>query len=121
MPRRVVVTGVGLLCPVGVGTEECWSAIRAGANGISRITAFDASQFACRIAGEITGFRPEDFVERKEIKKMGRFIQFAIAATDFAMSMARLRLTPENRPHGRGFCAAAGPENSAAFVFSAAG
>jgi len=79
-----------------VGTEECWSAIRAGANGISRITAFDASQFACRIAGEITGFRPEDFVERKEIKKMGRFIQFAIAATDFAMSMARLRLTPED-------------------------
>ncbi|MCC7175214.1 MAG: beta-ketoacyl-ACP synthase II [Bryobacterales bacterium] len=96
LPRRVVVTGVGLLCPVGVGTEECWSAIRAGANGISRITAFDASQFACRIAGEITGFRPEDFVERKEIKKMGRFIQFAIAATDFAMSMARLRLTPED-------------------------
>lgn len=91
-----MVTGVGLLCPVGVGTEECWSAIRAGANGISRITAFDASQFACRIAGEITGFRPEDFVERKEIKKMGRFIQFAIAATDFAMSMARLRLTPED-------------------------
>ena len=88
MPRRVVVTGVGLLSSVGIGTEECWSAIRGGQNGISHITAFDAAQFACQIAGEITTFRPEDFVERKEIKKMGRFIQFALAASDFAMAMA---------------------------------
>jgi 3-oxoacyl-[acyl-carrier-protein] synthase II len=96
LTRRVVVTGVGLVTSVGVGTEKCWSAIRNGQNGISRITAFDPSGFACQIAGEIRDFRPEDFVERKEIRRMGRFIQFAIAATDFAMDMARLRLGPED-------------------------
>ena len=81
---------------VGVGTDQCWSAIRAGRNGISRIAAFDASQFACQIAGEVRDFRPEDYVERKEIKKMGRFIQFALAASDFAMQMAGLRVSPED-------------------------
>jgi len=93
--RRVVITGVGLVSPVGVGTEQCWSAMLAGRNGISHITAFDASDFACRIAGEIRDFHPEDFIEKKEIKKMGRFIHFAIAATEFAMSMARLKVAPE--------------------------
>ncbi len=63
---------------------------------MARITAFDASQFACQIAGEITAFQPEDFVERKEIKKMGRFIQFALAASDFAVRMSGLRVTPED-------------------------
>ena len=67
-----------------------------GRNGISRITAFDPLDFACQIAGEIRDFRPEDFVERKEIKKMGRFIQFAIAASDFAMAMAGLKITAED-------------------------
>jgi len=81
---------------VGIGTEESWNAIRAGKNGISRITAFDAAEFACQIAGEIAAFRPEDFVERKEIKKMGRFIQFALAASDFATRMAGLRLTAQD-------------------------
>lgn len=95
MRRRVVITGVGLVSPVGVGTEQCWSAMLAGRNGISHITAFDASDFACRIAGEIRDFHPEDFIEKKEIKKMGRFIHFAIAATEFAMSMARLKVAPE--------------------------
>ena len=96
MSRRVVITGVGLVSSVGIGTEKCWNAIRNGHNGISRITAFDASGFACQIAGEVRDFRPEDFIERKEIKKMGRFIQFAIAASDFAMAMANLRLTPDD-------------------------
>ncbi|MGQ9635355.1 MAG: beta-ketoacyl-ACP synthase II [Bryobacteraceae bacterium] len=95
MRRRVVVTGVGLLSPVGVGTEESWRAILAGRSGISPITAFDASQFASRIAGEVRDFQPEKFVERKELKKMGRFIQFAIAATDFAMAMSGLKISPE--------------------------
>ncbi len=79
-----------------MGTEQCWAAILAGQNGISRITAFDASQFACQIAGEVKDFRPEQFVDRKEVKKMGRFIQFAIAAADFATSMAGLKVTPED-------------------------
>ena len=96
MSRRVVITGIGLLSSVGVGTEETWKAILAGKNGISRITAFDASEFACQIAGEVRDFQPEKFVERKEIKKMGRFIQFAIAASDFATSMAGLKVTAED-------------------------
>lgn len=90
-----MVTGVGLLSSVGVGTEESWRAILAGRSGISPITAFDASQFASRIAGEVRDFEPEKFVERKELKKMGRFIQFAIAATDFAMAMSGLKISPE--------------------------
>ena len=81
---------------MGVGTEKCWSALRSGQNGISRITAFDPSDFACQIAGEVRDLRPEDFIERKEIKKMGRFIQFAVAASDFAMGMAGLRISPED-------------------------
>ncbi|MFB3778765.1 MAG: beta-ketoacyl-ACP synthase II [Bryobacteraceae bacterium] len=96
MSRRVVITGVGLVSSVGIGTEACWKAILAGRNGISRITAFDASEFASQIAGEVRDFRPEDYIERKEIKKMGRFIQFAIAASDFAMTMANLKLTPDD-------------------------
>jgi 3-oxoacyl-[acyl-carrier-protein] synthase II len=90
-----VVTGVGLLSSVGVGTEESWQAVLAGRSGISTITAFDASQFSSRIAGEVRDFQPEKFVERKELKKMGRFIQFAIAATDFAMAMSGLKISPE--------------------------
>ena len=90
-----MVTGVGLLSSVGVGTEESWQAVLAGRSGISTITAFDASQFSSRIAGEVRDFQPEKFVERKELKKMGRFIQFAIAATDFAMAMSGLKISPE--------------------------
>jgi 3-oxoacyl-[acyl-carrier-protein] synthase II len=96
LSRRVVVTGVGLLSSVGLGTEQCWEAIRGSRNGISRITAFDPSEFSCQIAGEIRDFRPEDFIERKEIKKTGRFIQFAIAASEFATAMAGLKVTAED-------------------------
>src|SRR5581483_6570375 len=95
-PRRVVVTGVGLLSSVGTGTEECWSAIRNGENGIERITQFDASQFACRIAGEVKKFDPLQYVDKKDVKKMGRFIQFAMAATEFAVNSAQLQVTPED-------------------------
>lgn len=90
-----MVTGVGLLSSVGVGTEESWQAVLAGRSGISTITAFDASQFSSRIAGEVRDFQPEKYIERKELKKMGRFIQFAIAATDFAMAMSGLKIPPE--------------------------
>ncbi|HTD44950.1 MAG TPA: beta-ketoacyl-ACP synthase II [Bryobacteraceae bacterium] len=95
MPRRVVVTGVGLLASVGTGTEPVWDAIRKGRNGIAPITAFDASEFSCRIAGEVKDFDPALYIEKKEIKKMGRFIQFAIAAADFALQASRLTVHPD--------------------------
>ncbi len=98
MARRVVVTGVGLVAPVGVGTEECWSALREGRNGIGPITHFDASKFSCRIAGEVCNFDPLDFVSARDCRKMGRFIFFAIAASEFAMRMSGLTVTPEISP-----------------------
>ena len=94
MPRRVVVTGVGLVSPVGVGTEACWGALCEGRNGIRRITHFDASGFPCQIAGEIRDFDPLDFVSPKDRRKMGRFIFFALAASEFAMRMSGLEVTP---------------------------
>ncbi|MEX2261680.1 MAG: beta-ketoacyl-ACP synthase II [Bryobacteraceae bacterium] len=97
MSRRVVVTGVGLLSPVGIGTEETWQAVRAGRNGIGRICSFDAAAFASQIAGEVHGFDPGRYIEPKEIKKMGRFIQFGIAATEFAMAASRLAVDDSNR------------------------
>ena len=73
------------MCSVGTGTEECWAAIREGKNGIGPITQFDASEFSCRIAGEVKNFDPLLYVDKKEVKKMGRFIQFAMAAAEFAV------------------------------------
>ena len=96
MTRRVVVTGVGLLTPLGIGTETSWEAIRAGKCGIGPITQFDATAFSCRIAGEVKGFDPAAYIEKKEIKKMGRFIQFAIAAADCALKGSGLKVQPED-------------------------
>jgi 3-oxoacyl-[acyl-carrier-protein] synthase II len=93
--RRVVVTGVGLVCGCGIGTDEVWKNLLAGKSGIGPITHFDASKFDCRIAGEVRNFDPHLWIEKKEIKKMGRFIQLALAATDFAVKMAGLEVTPE--------------------------
>ena len=95
MSRRVVVTGVGLLTSVGIGTEATWQSLLAGKSGIRRITAFDATAFSCQIAGEVEGFEPGRYIEKKEIKKMGRFIQFAIAAADCALSSAALHIGPD--------------------------
>jgi 3-oxoacyl-[acyl-carrier-protein] synthase II len=95
LSRRVVVTGVGLVCACGIGTEESWSALQAGQNGIATITHFDTTGFDCRFAGEVKNFDPLNWIEKKEIKKMGRFIQLAIAASDFAMKMADLKIGPE--------------------------
>ncbi len=94
MSRRVVVTGVGLVCACGIGTEEVWSTLQAGRGGIGPITRFDASAFDCRFAGEVKGFEPLHWAEKKELKKMGRFIQLALAAADFAVKMAGLEVTP---------------------------
>ncbi len=95
MPRRVVVTGVGLVTALGIGTDATWEAIRAGKCGIGPITQFDATAFSCRIAGEVKGFEPAAFIEKKEIKKMGRFIQLAIAASDYALKDSGLAVTPD--------------------------
>ena len=95
-PRRVVVTGVGLITSVGTGTEETWNAIRNGVNGIEPITQFDASAFNCRIAGEVKNFDPLKYVEKKDVKKMGRFIQFAMAAAEFAVKSADLKVADED-------------------------
>ena len=95
MGRRVVVTGIGLICGVGNTTEEIWRNLLAGKSGVARITHFDAAQFACQIAAEVKNFDPLQFVEKKELKKMGRFIYLALAAADEAMKAAGLQISDE--------------------------
>jgi 3-oxoacyl-[acyl-carrier-protein] synthase II len=86
--RRVVVTGVGLVCALGIGTDESWKNLVAGVSGVGPITHFDAAAFDCRIAGEVKNFDPFLWIEKKELKKMGRFIQIALAGADFAVKHA---------------------------------
>jgi 3-oxoacyl-[acyl-carrier-protein] synthase II len=95
MSRRVVVTGIGLVSPVGNGTQANWDALCAGTSGIGPITRFDASGFATQFAGEVKGFDPLQFVEKKELKKMDIFIQFAVAASQYAVDDAGLTVTPQ--------------------------
>jgi 3-oxoacyl-[acyl-carrier-protein] synthase II len=94
--RRVVVTGVGVVSPLGTGNKKNWDALMAGKSGIDRITRFDATEFPVQIAGEVKDFNPEDFIEKKEIKKMDLFIQYALAAAQFAMEDSGLAVTEEN-------------------------
>jgi 3-oxoacyl-[acyl-carrier-protein] synthase II len=94
--RRVVITGIGLVSSLGIGTSANWSALLAGTSGVRRITKFDASGFAAQIAAEVTGFDPLQFIEKKDVKKMDVFIQYAIAASQFAMDDAKLPVTSEN-------------------------
>ncbi|MBZ5545075.1 MAG: beta-ketoacyl-ACP synthase II [Acidobacteriia bacterium] len=95
MVRRVVVTGVGLVSAVGIGTEETWKNALAGKSGAAPITHFDTTGFPVTFAAEVKGFDPLQYVEKKELKKMGLFIQFALAASQFAMEQARLKVTPD--------------------------
>jgi 3-oxoacyl-[acyl-carrier-protein] synthase II len=94
--RRVVVTGIGLVSSVGIGTGANWAALLAGRSGIGRISRFDVSQFAAQIAGEVKDFDPQQFIEKKDVKKMDIFIQYAIAASQFAMDDSGLAVTPGN-------------------------
>jgi 3-oxoacyl-[acyl-carrier-protein] synthase II len=94
----VVITGIGLVSSLGVGTEANWEALCAGRSGIGRITRFDASQYAAQIAGEVRDFDPLQFIDKKDVKKMDVFIQFAIAASQFAMNDAGLIVTHETAP-----------------------
>jgi 3-oxoacyl-[acyl-carrier-protein] synthase II len=96
--RRVVVTGIGLVSSLGIGTEPNWDALCAGCSGIATITKFDASEFATRIAGEVKGFDPLNFIDKKDIKKVDIFIQYAIAASKFAMDDSGFIITPEMAP-----------------------
>ena len=91
-----MVTGVGLVSPVGIGTEETWKSLQAGRSGAGPITLFDASQHSSRFACEVKGFDPLRWVEKKEVKKMDRFIQFAVAAADFALEDSGLKVDAGN-------------------------
>jgi 3-oxoacyl-[acyl-carrier-protein] synthase II len=95
LARRVVVTGVGLICGIGHNSGEVWQALLAGKSGVERITGFDASLFACQIAAEVKNFDPLQFVEKKEARKMGRFIHLAIAAADEALQSANYKVENE--------------------------
>jgi 3-oxoacyl-[acyl-carrier-protein] synthase II len=96
--HRVVVTGVGLVSPLGIGTEETWQGLLAGRSGAAPITLFDAHQHSTRFACEVKGFDPLRFVDKKDVKKVDRFIQFAIAAADFALKDSGLAMTPALAP-----------------------
>ena len=98
MRRRVVVTGIGLVSPLGVGTAATWAGVVAGRSGIRPITAFDASRHSTRFAGEVPGFDPLLWIDRKDVKKCARFVQFAIAATAMAMEQSGLRIDAANAP-----------------------
>ncbi|WNG26982.1 beta-ketoacyl-ACP synthase II [Cystobacter fuscus] len=94
--RRVVVTGLGLISPCGTGVEKSWEALVRGQSGVGPITLFDASGLDCRIAGEVKDFRAEDFIDRRELRRMDRFCQFAVSAADMAMKDSGLVITPQN-------------------------
>jgi 3-oxoacyl-[acyl-carrier-protein] synthase II len=94
--RRVVVTGIGLVSAVGVGTQATWEGVCAGRSGVAPITKFDAAAFAARIAAEVKGFDPLQYVDKKDVKKMDTFIHYAIAASQFAVADAGLVIGPEN-------------------------
>ncbi len=98
MSRRVVVTGIGLVSPLGIGAAANWEALMAGRSGVGRITKFDLKGFAAQIAGEVKGFDPLQFVQKKDIKKMDVFVQYAIAASEFAMVDAKLQISHEEAP-----------------------
>ena len=93
--RRVVITGLGAVTPLGIGVDKTWQAILAGRSGIGPITRFDASAYPSRIAAEVKDFNPADYLEKKEIKKMDTFIQYAVVASQEAVNDAELKITPE--------------------------
>ena len=97
MARRVVVTGLGLICGVGNTTDEVWSNLLAGKSGVARITEFndDIEKYACKIAAQVKNFDPLNFVEKKEAKKMARFIHLALAAAHEAMTSSGLQVTDD--------------------------
>ncbi len=98
MSRRVVITGIGLVSSLGIGTEANWTSLLVGTSGVDRVTKFDVTGYAAQIAAEVRGFDALDFVEKKDVKKMDVFIQYAIAASQFAMDDSKLAITESNAP-----------------------
>ncbi|MBF0131545.1 MAG: beta-ketoacyl-ACP synthase II [Magnetococcales bacterium] len=96
MNRRVVITGLGLVTPLGVGTQETWSGLISGRSGVGTITRFDATEYASRIAGECRGFKAEDWLDKKELRKMDLFMHFGLAAAQLAWKEAGIVVTEEN-------------------------
>ena len=96
MKRRVVITGIGVITPLGTGVEKTWQGLLEGRSGIRRITHFDASSYPVQIAGEVPDFDPRDYIEEKEIKKMDRFIHFALAASEMALKDSGLEINQSN-------------------------
>jgi len=94
--RRVVITGLGAVTPLGIGVEKTWQALTAGESGITQISRFDASEYPSQIAGEVKDFNPADYIDKKEIKKMDHFIHYAVAASQEAVDDAGLKITPDN-------------------------
>jgi len=96
--RRVVITGIGLVTPLGIGIEENWQALIEGKSGVGPITRFDANGYQTRFAGEVKNFNPEDFLPKKEARRLDLFLQFALAASQMAMEDARLTISDEESP-----------------------
>jgi 3-oxoacyl-[acyl-carrier-protein] synthase II len=96
--RRVVVTGIGLVSPIGIGIEENWTSLMKGKSGIGPITRFDASAYATKIAGEVKNFQAEDYIPKKELRKMDPFLRFGLGAAHLAMEDAKLKIGPELSP-----------------------
>src|SRR3984957_17396651 len=96
LDRRVVVPGLGLVTPLGTGVEKNWEALMAGRSGIAPVTSFDVSDFPAKIAGEVKDFNPEDWIDKRDIKKMDLFIQYAIASAEQAMRQSGFQITEEN-------------------------
>ncbi|MGG4453607.1 beta-ketoacyl-ACP synthase II [Brevibacillus porteri] len=96
MKRRVVITGVGVVSPVGNDAQTFWNSLLEGKSGIDRVAAFDASDYPTQIAGEVKNFDPEQYMDKKEIRRTDRFVQFGLAAAKMAVEDAKLEITPEN-------------------------
>ena len=97
MSRRVVITGLGLITPLGIGVDDTWTALCKGQSGIAEITRFDTSGFDTKIAGEVRGFHPEDFLLKKEAKRTQNFIAYAVAASRMAVEDSRLKIDVTNQ------------------------
>src|SRR5258708_31386971 len=95
--ERVVITGIGLVTPIGIGTRETWRALLAGESGVSTITLFDCSSFRVRIAGEVKAWEPTRWIAKKKLKEMDRFMEFAVAASTMAIEDAKLELLDSER------------------------